>query len=114
LPTASNELLYGPAASRSISDSALARYECAEHFGVALAMLRARPVLHQDWRGRRVLLVGSSGDAIVPPARVHDAERRLRGRGALTRCEILPVALPHAFLTFHAAAEPVATLIAAP
>jgi alpha-beta hydrolase superfamily lysophospholipase len=112
LPTATNELLYGPPSARSISDAALIRYECAEHFGVALAMLRARPVLSQDWRGRRVLLVGSSGDPIVPAARVIDAERRLRSRGALTRCEILPLGLPHAFLSFQGAAEPVAKLIA--
>jgi pimeloyl-ACP methyl ester carboxylesterase len=112
LPTAANELLYGPASARSISDATLVRYECAEHFGVALAMLRAGPVLRQDWRGRRVLLVGSSGDPIVPAARVKDAERRLRSRGALTRCEILPMGPPHAFLSFQAAAEPVAKLIA--
>jgi hypothetical protein len=113
LPTAANNLLYGPPAARSISDSTLARFECAEHFGVVLTLLRAGPVLRRDWRGRRVLLLGSSGDKIVPPRRIQDAERRLRARGALVRCEILPVNVPHAFLSFQTAAKRVAELVAA-
>jgi hypothetical protein len=79
---------------------------------VALTMLRARLVLRQDWAARRVLLIGSAGDVIAPPDRVKDAERRLRALGAVVRSEILAMQLPHAFLSFHAAAEPVADLIA--
>lgn len=112
LPTATNGLLYGSPCDRSISDAALARYECAEHFGVALTMLRARLVLRQDWRGRRVLLVGSAGDMIVPASRIEDAERRLRARGAVVECRILPMELPHAFLSFQAAAKSISALIA--
>ncbi|MDT5339237.1 MAG: hypothetical protein QOD90_4742 [Mycobacterium sp.] len=105
-------LMYGPPANRTISDSALARYECSEHFGVALSMLRTRLVLQQDWRARSVLLIGSAGDAIAPPDRIMNAERRLRALGAVVRSEILAMQLPHAFLSFQAAAEPVADLIA--
>jgi hypothetical protein len=105
-------LMYGPPADRTIGDSTLARYECREHFGVALAMLRARLVLRQDWAARRVLLIGSAGDVIAPPDRIRDAENRLRAQGAVVRSEILPMQLPHAFLSFHAAADPVADLIA--
>jgi hypothetical protein len=105
-------LMYGPPANRTISDATLARYECSEHFGVALSMLRTRLVLGQDWRARRVLLIGSAGDAIAPPENVIDAERRLRAQGAVVRSEILPMQLPHAFLSFQAAAAPVAELIA--
>lgn len=113
LPTAANNLLYGPACGRFVSDATLARYECAEHFGVALTMLRSRLVLGQDWRGRRVLLVGSAGDAIVPPSRIKDSEQRLRARGAVVECRILPMELPHAFLSFQAAAQSITELIAA-
>jgi alpha-beta hydrolase superfamily lysophospholipase len=105
-------LMYGPPANRTISDNALARYECSEHFGVALSMLRTRLVLRQDWRARRVLLIGSAGDAIAPPDFILNAERRLRALGAVVRSEILSMQLPHAFLSFQAAAEPVADLIA--
>jgi hypothetical protein len=105
-------LMYGPPADRTISDSTLARYECCEHFGVALTMLRARLVLRQDWGERRVLLIGSAGDVIAPPERIKDAEKRLRARGAVVRSEILPMPLPHAFLSFQSAAETVADLIA--
>jgi hypothetical protein len=112
LPTAANDLLYGPPSDRSISDTTLARYECAEHFAVALTMLRSRLVLGQDWRGRRVLLVGSAGDAIVPACRIRDTERRLQARGAVVECRILPMKLPHAFLSFQAAAQSTAELIA--
>jgi alpha-beta hydrolase superfamily lysophospholipase len=105
-------LIYGPPANRTISDCSLARYECSEHFGVALSMLRTRIVLGQDWRARSVLLVGSAGDAIASPDRIMNAERRLRALGAVVRSEILSMQLPHAFLSFQAAAEPVADLIA--
>lgn len=111
LPTAANDLLYGPPSVRTISDATLARYECAEHFGVTLSMLRARLVLRQDWIGRRILLVGSAGDAIVPPHRIKDTQRRLRARGAVVECTILPMDLPHAFLSFQAAAKLVADLV---
>jgi hypothetical protein len=69
-------------------------------------------VLQQDWRARSVLLIGSAGDAIAPPDRIMNAERRLRALGAVVRSEILAMQLPHAFLSFQAAAEPVADLIA--
>jgi acetyl esterase/lipase len=59
-----------------------------------------------------VLLIGSAGDVIAPPDRIRDAENRLRAQGAVVRSEILPMQLHHAFLSFHAAADPVADLIA--
>jgi len=105
-------LMYGPPANRTISDGALARYECSEHFGVALSMLRSRLVLRQDWRARRVLLIGSAGDEIAPPDFITNAEHALRALGAVVRSEILSMQLPHAFLSFQAAAEPVAALVA--
>jgi alpha-beta hydrolase superfamily lysophospholipase len=112
LPAGNANLMYGLPADRTISDSTLARYECCEHFGVALTMLRARLVMRQDWGARRVLLIGSAGDVIAPPDSVKDAEHRLRARGAVVRSEILSMQLPHAFLSFQAAAKPVADLIA--
>ncbi|CAN5752758.1 hypothetical protein BH09ACT8_BH09ACT8_57110 [soil metagenome] len=114
LPSGNADLMYGPTAARLISDDTLARYECAEHFSVALTLLRSGPVLGQDWGGRRIVLVGSPGDAIAPPDRIRTAASRLRARGAVVRLEILPTQLPHAFLSFQSAAEWVADLIAGP
>ena len=113
LPAGNANLMYGPPAGRVISDCALARYECPEHVGVPLTLLRARPVLHQDWRGRRVLLIGSAGDAIAPPRRIKHAYWRLRARGAVVRSNTLHMDLPHAFLSFQAGAARVAEFIAA-
>jgi hypothetical protein len=80
---------------------------------VPLSLLSARPVLRQDWGGRRVLLVGSAGDAIAPPRGINQAHWRLRARGAEVVSTILPMDLPHAFLSFQAGAARVAELIAA-
>jgi pimeloyl-ACP methyl ester carboxylesterase len=113
LPAGTARLIYGPPANRVISDHTLARYECPEHVGVALSMLRATPVLRQNWRARRVLLIGSSGDAVVPADMIKRAHWRLRAQGAEVQSEILPIDLPHAFLSFQAGAAQVAELIAA-
>jgi hypothetical protein len=113
LPAGNANLMYGPPAHRVISDGALARYECPEHVGVPLTLLRARPVLRQNWRGRRVLLIGSAGDAIAPPRGINEAHGRLRARGAVVQSTILPIDLPHAFLSFQAGAARVAEFIAA-
>lgn len=113
LPAGNANLMYGPPAHRVISDGALARYECPEHVGVPLTLLRAGPVLRQDWRGRRVLLVGSAGDAIAPPRGITRAHWRLSARGAVVRSTILPMDLPHGFLSFQAGAARVAEFIAA-
>jgi hypothetical protein len=113
LPAGNANLMYGPPAERVISDCALARYECPEHVGVPLTLLRAGPVLRQDWRGRRVLLIGSAGDAIAPPRGINQAHRRLSARGAVAASTILPMDLPHAFLSFQAGAARVAEFIAA-
>jgi hypothetical protein len=113
LPAGNANMMYGPPADRVISDCALARYECPEHVSVPLTLLRARPVLRQDWRGRRVLLIGSAGDAIAPPRGINQAHWRLRARGAVVRSIILPMDLPHAFLSFQAGAARVAEFIAA-
>ena len=112
VPAGSATLIYGPPAGRAISDAQLARYECLEHVGVPLSLLWARSVLRQDWRGRRVLLIGSAGDAIAPPNRIKRASEQLHERGAEVACTILPKDLPHAFLTFTDGAAPVAQLIA--
>jgi alpha-beta hydrolase superfamily lysophospholipase len=114
LPAGNATLMYGPARARVISDAALSRYECPEHFGVPLTMLRARPVIGQNWRGRRVLMIGSAGDTVVPPGRIELSARRLRARGAALHAVILSANLPHAFLSFAAGAQQVSTLVAAP
>jgi hypothetical protein len=113
LPAGNARLMYGPPADRLITDRALARYECPEHVGVALSMLRARSVLRENWRGRRVLLIGSAGDAVVPANRIKRAHWRLRALGAEVQSAILPLDLPHAFLSFHDGAAAVAKLVAA-
>jgi hypothetical protein len=111
IPTGDLTLAYGAESDRVISDATLRRYECAEHIGVPLALLRARTVERQDWRGRTVVLIGSRGDVISPPARLRNAEKRLCARGATVRTEILPWNLPHAFLAFGAAAQRVAEIV---
>lgn len=113
LPTGNAALIYGPPERRMISDGALARYQCPEHVCVPLSLLRAQSVLRHDWRGRRVLLIGSAGDAIAPPAGIKRAHWRLRARGGHVESTILPMDLPHAFLCFSDGAERVAQLIAA-
>ena len=113
LPAGNARLMYGPPADRLITDHALARYECSEHVGVALSMLRARSVTRENWRGRRVLLIGSTGDALVPANRIKRAHWRLRALGAEVQSAILPLDLPHAFLSFEDGAAAVAKLIAA-
>ena len=114
IPTGDLTLAYGAESDRVISDATLRRYESTEHIGVPLALLRARTVERQDWRGRTVVLIGSRGDVISPPARLRDAEKRLRARGATVRTEILPWNLPHAFLAFGAAAQRVAEIAGQP
>jgi pimeloyl-ACP methyl ester carboxylesterase len=111
-PATSAVMIYGAPAKRVISDAVLARYDGPEHVGVALRLLRARSVLRADWRGRRVLLIGSAGDAIVPPERIKRAHWRLRAHGAEVQSTILPLNLPHAFLSFSDGAAAVAELIA--
>jgi len=112
LPAGNAALMYGPSNERTISDEALARYECPEHVGVSMRLLRARSVLGEDWHGRRILLIGSAGDAVVPARRILQAHWRLRARGADVQSEILPMELPHAFLSFQAGAKRVAELVA--
>jgi hypothetical protein len=81
IPTGDLTLAHGAESDRVISDATLRRYECAEHIGVLWALLRARSVERQDWRGRTVVLIGSRGDVVSPPARLRNAEKRLRARG---------------------------------
>lgn len=111
-PATAARMIYGPSDKRVISDAVLARYDGPEHVGVALRLLRARSVLRPDWRGRRVLLIGSAGDAIVAPERIKQAHWRLRAHGAEVQSTILPLNLPHAFLSFSDGAAAVAELIA--
>jgi acetyl esterase/lipase len=110
IPTGDLTLAHGAESDRVISDATLRRYECAEHIGVLWALLRARSVERQDWRGRTVVLIGSRGDVVSPPARLRNAEKRLRARGAMVRTDILPWDLPHAFLAFGTAAQRVAEI----
>jgi pimeloyl-ACP methyl ester carboxylesterase len=112
-PATAAVMIYGPSAKRVLSDAVLARYDGPEHVGVPLRLLRARSVLREDWRGRRVLLIGSAGDAIVPAARIKEAHLRFRARGAEVQSAILPLDLPHAFLSFTDGAAAVADLVAA-
>jgi hypothetical protein len=112
-PATAAVMIYGTPAKRVLSDAMLARYDGPEHVGVPLRLLRARSVLREDWRGRRVLLIGSAGDAIVSAARIKQAHLRFRARGAEVQSAILPVDLPHAFLSFTDGAAAVADLVAA-
>jgi acetyl esterase/lipase len=112
IPSGRLGISYGPETNRVLTNAGLAKYACPEHISVPLTLLRSRVVERQDWRGRDVALIGSAGDAISPPHRTRDAEERLRARGASVRLEILPGELPHAFLTFEAAAQRVAEIVA--
>jgi pimeloyl-ACP methyl ester carboxylesterase len=101
---------YGPASKRTTSDSDLRDYHCAEHISLPLTLLRSRPVKGQRWRERQVILFGSAGDPISPPARLRDAAARLRSRGACVEIEILDGDLPHMFISFERAARRLAQI----
>jgi pimeloyl-ACP methyl ester carboxylesterase len=103
---------YGPASARCSGDAVLAPYHCAENVSVAASLLRASAVTRHDWRGRRVRLVGSAGDAICPPQRIHHAGRQLAAAGARVSTEIVDGPFPHMFIAFASPADRIAELAA--
>ncbi|MCW2662380.1 MAG: Serine aminopeptidase [Mycobacterium sp.] len=112
VPTGKTSDHFAGASQRLTEDRSLARYQCPEHISVVLALMTDRVVRQHDWRERKVVLIGSVGDAIAPPARIRAAADRLRSWGASVDTEILADPLPHLFLVFQNAATRIADIAA--
>jgi hypothetical protein len=101
---------FGESECRLTDDDSLRRYLCLEHIGVALTLMSSRVLRRQDWRDRRVVLVGSDGDRIAPPSLIRRAEPVFSALGAKATVNTLPYGLPHMFPLFESGAHELAAL----